>query len=259
MIKIITNRPSESAARLRRGLGDLARRNLAGVWPPNVIGSDLLTINWGVGVDFRVNNHMLNPPQGVRISSNKIQAFKAMKMCEVPCVPFRIRGEDEIQEVNGNGFLMGRRIVSGSCGAGIEIIGPGMPVPEDITLFTKYVKPLAEYRVHVMNGRLLQVSQKRLRNGQGEIGQEQSMIRNHDNQWIFAVNNVAPYPAIMIDTAVRAVAACGLDFGAVDILVPEADNSTALVLEINSKPGIEGTTLEKYIEAFKDQHRRVGG
>ena len=49
--------------------------------------------------------------------------------------------------------------------------------------------------------------------------------------------------------AVNAVKALGLDFGAVDIIYNEKENQY-YVLEVNTAPGLEGTTLIKYAERF---------
>ena len=51
--------------------------------------------------------------------------------------------------------------------------------------------------------------------------------------------------------AVAAVVALGLDFGAVDV-VYNVKEQKAYVLEVNSAPGLSGTTLDKYVEVFKD-------
>ena len=41
----------------------------------------------------------------------------------------------------------------------------------------------------------------------------------------------------------------GLDFGAVDLLL--TSDLRVMVLEVNSAPGLSGSTLSKYVEAFK--------
>ena len=46
-----------------------------------------------------------------------------------------------------------------------------------------------------------------------------------------------------------AIKALGLDFGAVDIIYNEAEDQH-YVLEVNTAPGLEGTTLQKYTEAI---------
>ena len=50
--------------------------------------------------------------------------------------------------------------------------------------------------------------------------------------------------------ALNAIEDLQLDFGAVDVVVSGySDNS--FVLEVNTAPGIEGTTVKKYVEAIE--------
>lgn len=54
----------------------------------------------------------------------------------------------------------------------------------------------------------------------------------------------------MIETeAIKAVNALGLDFGAVDI-VTEKNTGIPYVLEVNTAPGNEGTTTQKYVDSI---------
>jgi glutathione synthase/RimK-type ligase-like ATP-grasp enzyme len=76
------------------------------------------------------------------------------------------------------------------------------------------------------------------------------MVRNHVNGWVFCTQNVG-IPDKALDYAVMAVAACGLDFGAVDIIWNES-RQEAYVLEVNTAPGIEGSTLNLYAEVLKN-------
>ena len=47
-----------------------------------------------------------------------------------------------------------------------------------------------------------------------------------------------------------------LDFGAVDLIWNEHENK-CYVLEVNSAPGIEGTTLQQYVTAFAKDIKNV--
>jgi D-alanine-D-alanine ligase-like ATP-grasp enzyme len=51
--------------------------------------------------------------------------------------------------------------------------------------------------------------------------------------------------------ALLAIEACGLDFGAVDIIFNER-KQTAFVLEVNTAPGLTGQTVAGYVERFKE-------
>ena len=59
-------------------------------------------------------------------------------------------------------------------------------------------------------------------------------------------------PTGMTQLAIDAVAAVGYAYGAVDIIYNEKQNK-CFVLEVNSRPGLMGTTLKKYVDAIKEQ------
>jgi hypothetical protein len=61
-----------------------------------------------------------------------------------------------------------------------------------------------------------------------------------------ALNNLS---APLKNAAVKSVEVLGLDFGAVDCCIDMANHPW--IIEINSGPGLQGTTLDKYVAAFK--------
>ena len=73
-------------------------------------------------------------------------------------------------------------------------------------------------------------------------------VRNVSNGYVYCRDNLNP-PADASGLAIRAVAACGYEYGAVDIIYNEKRNQ-CYVLEVNSRPGLMGTTLDKYSEAL---------
>src|SRR3546814_9896600 len=77
-------------------------------------------------------------------------------------------------------------------------------------------------------------------------------IRNHDNGFIYARDEkLAEVPKKVLSDSIKAVGVCGLDFGAVDVIYNEA-KGIGFVLEINTAPGLTGTTLEGYTKRFKE-------
>ena len=82
-----------------------------------------------------------------------------------------------------------------------------------------------------------------------------SGIRNHANGWVFARVDITP-PAKLIEAAIEAVKLLKLDFGAVDVGYRERDDKV-FVFEVNTAPGIEGTTVDKYANAFNSYLRTL--
>ncbi len=118
-------------------------------------------------------------------------------------------------------------------------------------LYVQYKKKKHEYRVHFFRFsdgtcKVIDVTQKKKRIGATNID---TKIRNHKNGWVYAREGITE-PTDLRDQALRAAAAVGLKFGAVDLIWNEKENK-CYVLEINTAPGLTGTTLTAYVNAFK--------
>ncbi len=74
------------------------------------------------------------------------------------------------------------------------------------------------------------------------------IIRSHDNGWVLCKNNITSRPEV-IDVALAAVEALELDFAAVDILWSDEHGPT--VLECNTAPGMDGSTVTAYANEFR--------
>jgi len=216
---------------------------------------DHVVINWGSSDCPPMYRDHLNPiPSPLnwssRYCSDKIKFFLACYDAdESPrYVPFSC---DYVNTIEGWGLckIVSRTILNGSSGAGIVISEPGEQ-PPPAQLYTKYIKKKAEYRIHVMKTRQGSYEvfdwQRKVKDPAREVLNWQ--VRNHHNGFIFIRETEPPSEDAKLQ-AIRAVSACGLDFGAVDVLVGSADN-LAYVLEVNSAPGLSGVTVDHYRDAF---------
>jgi len=79
-------------------------------------------------------------------------------------------------------------------------------------------------------------------------GGPNTLLRSNKMGWKFSI--VKKYPDSMVKVAIKAVKALGLDFGAVDCCIDVKDN--VWIFEVNSGPGLEATSLEKYLAAFEE-------
>jgi len=77
------------------------------------------------------------------------------------------------------------------------------------------------------------------------------IVRSNKRGWKFssvAINNLS---APLKNAAIKAVVAIGLNFGAVDCALNNEDHP--FIIEINTGPGLQGTSFDKYIAAFREK------
>jgi len=114
-------------------------------------------------------------------------------------------------------------------------------------LYVLYVKKKDEYRVHVFNGKSIDVQRKARRL---DCEEPNWRVRNYDNGFIYARDGLVA-PSSVTEVAVKAMGKTKLNFGAVDVLFNDKKDR-AVVLEVNTAPGLVGTTLTNYIGAFRE-------
>lgn len=215
-----------------------------------------LIINWGNSQWPRWydsdRHYMLNHPVHVEKAANKLHTFQSFQQNEVSTPEWTTDYYLVIQWLADNPDLIvyGRQTLTGHSGVGIKLIRAGEEVPR-CPLYTKRLKFKKEYRVHVFNGEVIDVTQKRRRSGV----EANSLIRNLDNGWVFTRENMI-VPDCVTEEAKKAVQALGLNFGAVDVAWNELQNK-AYIFEVNTACGLEGTTLQRYKEAIENYVNRL--
>ena len=116
-------------------------------------------------------------------------------------------------------------------------------------LYVKYVPKKDEYRVHLGKVgdevNVIAVQQKKRRLDHDEPNWK---VRNHANGFVYAREGVDP-PAGVLGVAVDGLLRSGLDFAAFDVIFNEHQQK-AYVLEANTAPGLEGQTLDDYVNYF---------
>ena len=203
-----------------------------------------LIINWGIP-PFNPLPNSLN--QKARNASNKLTAFQLMSPRN------KLRWTTDKEEAKTFKLCYCRTLLCSSQGRGIVVARSPEEVV-DAPLYTKgIIRVAGEYRVHVFKGQVIDVVQKKkLSTEQRElrgIGDVNPYIRNHSNGYIFARGDIS-YPDSVKTVALNAIEDLQLDFGAVDVVV-SGYSGGAFVLEANSAPGLEGTTVQKYVEAIE--------
>jgi glutathione synthase/RimK-type ligase-like ATP-grasp enzyme len=231
---------SQSAKAIARLLG-VKRIIPEGGYVPT---TNTLVINWGNSQPHFRHARMLNKPEAVRRASDKLAALAAMKSHGVPVPDFTVDPSVARTWMDDGYRVVVRHKLSAHSGQGIQIIRPGETLPM-APLYTRYTKKDREFRVHVFAGQVIDASEKRRRHGEEVVN---SLIRNHANGWVFCREGLE-LPMNVRSAAIQAVQSLGLDFGGVDVIFREG---RCWVLEVNTAPGVEGTTLDKYTQAIRN-------
>jgi glutathione synthase/RimK-type ligase-like ATP-grasp enzyme len=193
----------------------------------------------------------LNNPHAIALASNKLNTFTELECKGFEDIPQYTISKDIAKHLIDMGdTIYCRSTVTGHSGRGIVIANTTNELI-NAPLYTVKTKHKHEYRVHVFRGQVLDIQMKRKRNGAvGGTG-----IRNHANGWVYARAEIAP-PEELLLSSINAVRLLGLDFGAVDIGHRVIDNKF-FVFEVNTAPGLEGTTLDKYSKAIYNYYRSL--
>jgi len=202
-------------------------------------------INWGGGT--AVPYPVLNEPVAVRAASNKLTAFRILEENNVSVPEFTTDEQQAHNWIDEGSTVVARTLLRANSGRGIVICTDCDDVVA-APLYVKYVKKQQEYRVHVFSGQAIDV-QRKMRSRDVPDEDVNWQVRNHSNGFIFGREGVVQSPT-MLEESRKAVAALGLDFGAVDIIY-SAHHDKWYVLEVNTAPGLEGTTLTNYANAIR--------
>lgn len=220
-------------------------------------------INWGCSKNWDFIT--LDNKDGHQYAINKLDFFKKIfkwnsdnQLYPNTFVNIPEWTENENIASQWKSMVVCRKLLSGHSGAGIVLHenGDNTKLPK-APLYVAYKKKKHEYRVHFFKKAdgsytVIDVAQKKKR----KDVEQNHQIRNHANGWIYAREDLQ-IPQDLHEQAIRAATAVGLKFGAVDLIWNEKENKS-YVLEINTAPGITGTTLDCYTNAFiKDANNEV--
>lgn len=241
-----------------RALKDKLKANAVPTLLTNVtaVARRVLVLNWGSTAALTAqvaNTRVLNKPNVVAVARNKLLTFNALKAAGFANIPdFWTTAPTAEQRAKS---IILERTADGQGGSGITIKRPDQPLGR-APMYVRYIPKEIELRVHVMNGKAIAVQQKRKVEGREQTDNEK-LIRSHGNGWSFAVNAVDQAAAAAAKpVAVEACRLLGLDFGAVDIVIPKVTkankNPAPVFLEVNTRPGLESdTVLSAYAAELK--------
>jgi len=221
--------------------------------------SNHLILNWGctttpLWYDENKVELWLNDPLSVDMAANKLNTYQIISE-DVPMPEYTTNPQDVLDSLGADYKLewLARTKLKGHTGDGIKLIYGGVEYGVEgeefpiAPLYTKYIKKKDEYRVHVFGDKVIDVAQKKKR-----IAAEKAdyQVRNHSTGWVYCREGV-DVPDHVKGWCVDSVALLGLTFGAVDVIYNQHYDAW-YILEINTAPGLYGTTLEKYLQEVKD-------
>lgn len=233
---------STSGRDVARGLGLLRLRTKNSRFKPR---SGDLVLNWGSSKVIPYVDY-INSPYAVENAINKEYAFELMEACGVSIPDWTTDYHTALGWKEEGSIIVARSTATGTKGRGISIVYEEDVLPEDCALYVKYIKKNREFRVHVVDGEVIDVVQKKVRSG--STGNN-FQVRSYANGWIFAREGIQP-PDSVLKEAQKAVQALSLDFGAVDVVYND-HQERAYVLEVNTAPGLDGpTSLHAYLTSL---------
>lgn len=211
-------------------------------------------IGWGLyNVQVAERAVVLNQRDLCVRASDKRIALDMMSSGGVPTPEYTNSRDVASEWLAAGDRVVARHVLSGHSGRGIQIVHKDSTVyrdpnmPDDTPwyaarLYTKYFKKTSEYRVFVVQGKPVLAYRKGLSSSVPEDSR-QFLVRTHATGWNFCSVELSDVPQDVLDYAVKAQEALGLDFCAADIGWHEPARLTA-VFEVNTAPGLEGSSVK---------------
>lgn len=201
-------------------------------------------IRWGSRADTLADSgtqRVLNPAAAIELASNKLESLTVLRDRGIP-VPDWDTDPEALVERSGYPIL-GRRIQHARATDVVLCLQRRDWRRRPRDYYVSYVPTNREYRLHVAGGEVIRIQGKYLDVSEDYL----PWIRNFATGHRFRAPSRRLHNA-RLDSAVGAVEALGLDFGAVDLIV--ADDGGHYVLEVNTSPSCSPLTGAAYVRAF---------
>lgn len=233
-----------------------------GIKPPPH-GLDVL-VRWGSRKQMPPAAIQINTPRAMAVASDKVEALRVMRHEGITTIPWGITWEDALnQRQNRRDMILGRSR-SGMGGKDIVVYDPSQqyqgkyPTNPEQTgnrhdFYSVYMKPVSEVRIHIADGRPIRVQRKYC--DYPDKAEANPFVRNYAHGYRFRAPRMN-LREMRIDQAAKAVAAIGLDFGAVDMLMV---GPYQYVLEVNTAPACSPLTAKCYASAIALMVRQRSG
>ena len=223
---------------------DFGLKCLKGLRRTHLTANDVL-IRYGkdsfADKDFTVGT-LLNSAESICYNSNKLANLAMLKQANIPIPDVWISPH----HLTVGDLPVIRRKYFHSRGTDIKFVTSLNHIPRG-DYYTKYIKAVREYRVLVFKDEALRIQ---LKYNADEDADQEFLIRNSGNGYKFL--NVFKHwfrtERKIIKVSIKAVKACGLDFGAVDVIVDK--DKKPFVLEVNTAPRLNRSGRELFMMAL---------
>ncbi len=177
--------------------------------------------------------------------TDKLTQLNSFNTNAVNCPDFTTDRDVAAVWIGEGSTVMCRTLLRASEGRGI-VVAETVEQLVPARLYTKYVPKKQEFRVHILDGQVIDVQMKRKRKGFEDA--RNTKIRNLANGYVFCRDGLVE-PDGLRELAVKACEALAYRLGAVDI-AHNVKKEQLVVLEVNANPGMQGSTLENYANAI---------
>lgn|SRR5574338_570591 len=202
-------------------------------------------IRWGNSRDEWMDEEIgcvINKAEAIKNATDKLKSLELMENAGLNVPAFSTNPEELVEEY---GYpILGRRLRHAR-GSDIQFCLQKRDFRRRRDFYTVYIPTNREFRVHVVRDKVVRVQGKYLDFPE----KKKAWIRNFESGYRFRNPRLRLRPARLQD-AITAVSALGLDFGAVDLIV--GDDNETYILEVNTAPSCSPLTGAAYVTSFAE-------
>lgn len=200
-----------------------------------------LVLNWGRSESLPDDLVALNRPDAVRIASDQVESLRRLG----ELAPRTVLRPQDMHLLGSERVVAKRR--QGARGSGKAVIAADAALAERIhhDLFQEFIPDRNEFRVSVLNGRVVSAYAKRAPTG--------TDAENLRPDWSHEL--VQTLPAAVASVARDGARRIGLDYAGIDVIVDRRTGRT-YCLEANAAPGMSEQTLRSLYGHLQQTVRR---
>lgn len=205
----------------------------------NPDGLGEILIRWGNSQNPEMEDQydrVINNSEAISNATNKLLSLEMMSNAGLN-VPAWSEDPEELLENYGYPIL-GRKLRHAR-GNDIQLILQRRDMRRSRDFYTVYIPTNREYRVHVVGDKVVRVQAKYLDFPE----QKKAWIRNYESGYRFRNPRLRMHSR-RLQEAISAVSALSLDFGAVDLII--GDDNETYILEVNTAPSCSPLTGAAY-------------